>query len=136
MKMLTTNDTIAEITNVKDWEYQFQKDILELEMFVNTFRENVQNHSKVKRSIYEDETRMVSCFDYIINGVILLHDSLPFYKSAVELIEQLMADKWQKHSDNKEKGIASRGDWFNVKVTECGDILIAILDGYEREYGF
>lgn len=118
-------------TSSEEWNYQ--TNMLYLEAFIEDFKEGT--YEGPKRSILEDEKKMVTCFDYILTRVGKLHDTLPFTVTVVELIEHVMAESYQKHSDNHDKGVYSKGDWLYTTIVRCGDILIAVLEGYAEEYG-
>lgn len=115
--------------------WQFQSDMLELEQFVQSFKDGVERHSNCKRSIYEEEVAMAACFDSILMNVQKMQNALPFYKSAYDLIEEIDARSWKRHGENMENDTVTKGDVFNVLDGQCCDILLAILDGFERNYG-
>lgn len=117
-------------------QYEYERQFVQLQLFIEFYKKNAYKGNK--KSIAEEEAKMITCFDYILAEVKKIHDQIPFNYDWGPSLENEICEVMSKiFLHNHKKGIrkSSPNNWLNNMSIRCGDILIAIINGHGHLYG-
>ena len=106
-------------------EKEYLEQLAYLQLFVDLYTGSA--YIGPKKSTATEESRMVAGFQFIMNELERTHNVIPFnYRSLEDEICEIMGRALRKKKREH--------DWLNPTIIECGDYLIAVLNGYEDQY--